>query len=69
MSPLMTSDYLGAMSAGLDARLIRRKGEWSDGAARIAQEDLSGIQTIGSLKDIIDEICRRNGLSANEMMS
>jgi len=59
----MTSDYGGAMSAGLDARLIRRIGEWSDGAARIAQEDLSGIQTIRSLKDIVDEIRQRNGLS------
>ena len=58
----MTSDYHGAMSAGLDARLIRRIGEWSDGAARIAQEDLSGIQTIRSLNDIVDEIRRRNGL-------
>jgi hypothetical protein len=51
------------MSAGLDARLIRRVGEWSDGAARIAQEDLSGIKTIRSLSDIVDEIRRRNGLS------
>jgi len=51
------------MSAGLDARLIRRVGEWSDGAARNAQEDLSGVQTIRSLKDIIDEIRRRNSLS------
>jgi len=56
----MTSDYHGAMSAGLDARLIRRVGEWSDGAARIAQEDLSGIETIRSLRDIVDEIRRRN---------
>jgi hypothetical protein len=51
------------MSAGLEARLIRRVGAWSDGAARIAQEDLSGIQTIQSLKDVVDEIRRRNGLS------
>jgi hypothetical protein len=51
------------MSAGLEARLIRRVGEWSDGASRIAQEDLSGIKTIESLKDIVDEIRRRKGLS------
>jgi FMN phosphatase YigB (HAD superfamily) len=58
-----SSDYHGAMSVGLEARLIRRVGEWSDGAARHAQEDLSGIQTIQSLKDVVDEIRRRNGLS------
>jgi hypothetical protein len=51
------------MSAGLGARLVRRVGDWSDGAARNAQEDLSGIRTIRSLRDLVDEIRRRNGQS------
>lgn len=56
----MSSDYLGAKGAGLEGRLIRRTGEWSDGAARKADEDLSEVETIGSLADIVDEVRRRN---------
>lgn len=58
---LTNSDYHGALAAGLEARLIRRQGEWSDGAARTAGEDLEGLHTISSLSDVVEEVRRRNG--------
>lgn len=54
------SDYNGAHEAGLEARLIRRVGGWSDGAARKAGEDLTGVMTIQSLTEVVDEVRRRN---------
>jgi hypothetical protein len=57
---LIRRDYQGAKAAGLEARLIRRQGEWSDGAARKADEDLSGVETISSLTAIVEEVSRRN---------
>jgi hypothetical protein len=59
---LINSDYRGATSAGLEARLIRRQGEWSDGAVRTSSEDLEGVRTISSLRDVVEEVRRRNGL-------
>lgn len=53
------SDYIGAKEAGLEARLIRRIGEWSDGAARQRDEDLTGVETIASLTEVVDEVRRR----------
>lgn len=49
-------DYHGAVAAGLEARLIRRQGEWSDGAARHAGEDLTDVSTIASLHDLVAEV-------------
>jgi hypothetical protein len=60
---LMFRDYHGALSAGIEARLIRREGEWSDGAARKAGEDLTGVTTIKSLSEVVDEVRRRNQVS------
>lgn len=60
---LMYSDYRGALSAGIEARLIRRRGEWSDGAVRTSEEVLDGVHTVDSLTDIIEEVRQRNGLS------
>lgn len=54
------SDYQGARAAGLEASLIRRTGEWSDGASRIGDEDLSGVKTIDSLDRVVEEVRRRN---------
>jgi hypothetical protein len=56
------SDYGGALAAGIEGRLIRREGEWSDGAVRSAGEDLTGVSAITSLQDIVDEVRRRNGV-------
>jgi len=54
------SDYHGANSAGLEARLIRRKGEWSDGAVRNSEEDLSGVESIKDINELVEEVKRRN---------
>lgn len=55
-----SSDYRGAVAAGLEGRLIRRAGEWSDGAVRVAGEDLEGVHVVKSLADVLDEVRRRN---------
>ncbi|KAK8850741.1 hypothetical protein IAR55_004661 [Kwoniella newhampshirensis] len=57
----LKADYQGAISASLEARLIRRPGEWSDGAARTAQEELQGVHVVQSLEDVVEEVKRRNG--------
>jgi hypothetical protein len=48
------------VSAGLEGRLIRRGGEWSDGAVRSVEEGLEGVKVIENLHEIIDEVTRRN---------
>lgn len=58
---LIESDYRGAISAGLEARLIRRVGNWSDGASRESDEDLTDVTVISNLKDVVGEVRRRNG--------
>lgn len=54
------SDYRGAIAAGLEARLLRRDGDYSDGAVRHDGEDLSGVHTITSLSEVLEEAKRRN---------
>lgn len=58
------SDYKGAIAAGLEARLIRRPGEWSDGAKRSSEseEELTknGVMVIRSLEELVDEVKGRN---------
>jgi hypothetical protein len=56
-------DYHGALAAGLEARLIRRDGEWSDGAARHVEEDLKGVEVVRSLDELLDEVRLRAGSS------
>lgn len=66
MSPLRTlrqltgSDYQGAINAGLEGRLLRRDGEYSDGAIRHDGEDLTGVHTVKSLTEVLEEAKRRN---------
>lgn len=55
-----SSDFHGATSAGIEARLIRRPGEWSDGAVRDAKEELGGVNVVSSLEDIVKEVKQRN---------
>lgn len=57
---MLSSDFYGATSTGIEARLIRRPGEWSDGAVRDAKEELSGVNIVSSLQDIINEVKQRN---------
>ncbi|GMK56478.1 hypothetical protein CspeluHIS016_0303180 [Cutaneotrichosporon spelunceum] len=56
----LEADYRGSVAAGLEGRLIRRDGEWSDGAVRGHGEDLSGVHVIRSLSEVLDEVKRRN---------
>lgn len=56
----MISDYHGAVSAGLEARLVRRMGEWSDGASRKVNEDLEDVTTVRSLSEVVEEVRQRN---------
>ncbi len=58
-------DYYGATSAGLSARLLRRPGEWSDGAKRNAEDEEAvvemGVNVVRSLDSLVQEIRSRNG--------
>jgi FMN phosphatase YigB (HAD superfamily) len=56
----LKADYRGSVAAGLEGRLVRRDGEWSDGAARVADEDLEGVHVVRSLSDVLEEVRRRN---------
>ena len=53
-------DYQGALSAGLEARLIRRSGEWSDGTLRKSEEDLTDVTITTGLDEILAEVAQRN---------
>jgi hypothetical protein len=59
-------DYQGALEAGLEPRLIRRPGAWSEGAKRETEEseglERDGIHIVRSLNEIVDEVeLRRRG--------
>ncbi|KAK1923298.1 HAD-like domain-containing protein [Papiliotrema laurentii] len=55
----LRADYHGSVAAGLEGRLIRRQGEWSDGAQRTANEDLEGVSVLRSLSEIVEEVRSR----------
>jgi hypothetical protein len=57
---LTCRDFCGASNAGLEARLVRRPGEWSDGAIREAEEDLGGVNVVRSLREVLGEAEARN---------
>ncbi|WRT70923.1 uncharacterized protein IL334_007922 [Kwoniella shivajii] len=59
----LKADFRGSTQASLEGRLIRRHGEWSDGAARASGEDLSGVNVIASLAEVVGEVKRRNNVS------
>lgn len=56
---LTDRDYHGALKAGLEARLLRRNGEWSDGAKRTADEALDKVETVSELGEVVKEAKRR----------
>nr|XP_019050909.1 hypothetical protein I302_01352 [Kwoniella bestiolae CBS 10118]OCF29839.1 hypothetical protein I302_01352 [Kwoniella bestiolae CBS 10118] len=56
----LKADYQGSTAAGIEGRLIRREGEWSDGAVRQASEDIGDVQVITSLNDIVQEVKSRS---------
>ena len=57
---LNSRDYEGAVGAGLEGRLVRRQGEWSDGAERRAEEELKDVSVVRSLDEIAREVESRN---------
>ncbi|OCF35974.1 hypothetical protein I317_00497 [Kwoniella heveanensis CBS 569] len=59
----LKADFQGATSASLEARLLRRPGEWSDGAVRTAEEELGEVNLISNLEEIVNEVRRRNGVN------
>lgn len=54
------SDFRGSVAAGIEGRLLRRPGEWSDGAVREAEEDVGGVNVVRSLTEVLEEVKRRN---------
>ncbi|WVQ86281.1 hypothetical protein IAT38_008449 [Cryptococcus sp. DSM 104549] len=58
----LKADFQGATGAGIEGRLIRRHGEWSDGAARQAEEELGEVNVISTLDELIEEVRLRNGV-------
>lgn len=60
----LEADYLGARGAGLEARLIRRPGEWSDGTKRQSEDEEGlpdkGVRVIRSLDEVVAEVRQRN---------
>ena len=57
-------DYRGALTANLEPRLLRRPGEWSEGAKQesedVEQLEKKGIRVIRSLRAVVEEVERRN---------
>jgi len=57
-------DYHGALTANLEPRLLRRPGEWSEGAKResedVEQLEKKGVRVIRSLREVVEEVERRN---------
>jgi len=56
----LKADYHGAINAGIEARLIRRPGEWSDGAVRQTNEEVNDVHVIKTLEEVVGEVRRRN---------
>jgi hypothetical protein len=59
-----SSDYQGALRAGLEPRLLRRLGRWSEGAKRQSEEaeglQEKGVEIIRSLEELVQEVEERN---------
>jgi FMN phosphatase YigB (HAD superfamily) len=62
----LEADYRGALRAGLEPRLIRRPGDFSDGAKRLSEEEeratleREGVHVIRTLDDLVAEVTRHN---------
>jgi hypothetical protein len=53
-------DYQGATDAGLNALLVRRPGEWSEGTKRLANEDLVNVPVVNSLSEVLSRLRAQN---------
>ncbi|EJU04120.1 hypothetical protein DACRYDRAFT_105187 [Dacryopinax primogenitus] len=56
----LAADYWGAKKAGLEALLVRRHGEYSDGSRREATEDLDGVDVVPDFGGVVDYVRKRN---------
>ena len=55
------SDYQGAAACGLHALLVRRPGPEGEEERKEPDEDLSGVQVVSGLGQVVDWVQRRNG--------
>lgn len=66
----LEADYRGSLGAGLEARLLRRPGEISEGAKRLSESEeremlaREGVNVIRSLDELVAEVTRRNAKEA-----
>ncbi|KZO98792.1 HAD hydrolase subfamily IA REG-2-like protein [Calocera viscosa TUFC12733] len=57
----LAADYWGAKKAGIEALLVRREGDYSDGSRREATENLDGVQVVHGFGDVVEWVRKRNG--------
>lgn len=66
----LEADYRGSARAGLEPRLLRRHGEFSDGARRVSAEEeretlrQEGVRVISNLDEVVAEVAKRNSHNA-----
>jgi FMN phosphatase YigB (HAD superfamily) len=66
----LEADYRGSLRAGLEPRLLRRPGEFSDGAKRLSESEerdmlaREGVHVVRSLDELVAEVSRRNAKEA-----
>ncbi|OBZ67256.1 Haloacid dehalogenase-like hydrolase domain-containing protein 3 [Grifola frondosa] len=58
----LQGDFYGAKESGLAALLIRRPGPEGEGEAKEADEDLSGVDVVPSLLDVVEKVKQMNSL-------
>jgi len=56
----LVADYHGAKASGLAALLLRRPGPDGDGELKESGEDLSGVEVVPNLLDVVQWVLRRN---------
>ncbi|KZT61998.1 HAD-like protein [Calocera cornea HHB12733] len=56
----LAADYWGAKKAGIEALLVRRQGEYSDGSRREATEILAGVEIVSDFGGVVEWVRKRN---------
>ncbi|CCL99859.1 uncharacterized protein FIBRA_01884 [Fibroporia radiculosa] len=56
----LKADYYGAQASGLAALLLRRPGAEGEGEMKDADENLSAVEIVSGLADVVDWVHRRN---------
>ena len=62
------SDFRGSTSAGLHGLLIRREGDFSDGAKRTKVEDLDGVRVVSHLQQAVDFVREWNDACSDRVV-